>query len=113
MSEQRALMAQAHDAESEGAHVGEGFGADRSVPPRRERGRADARCGRAGLNGPKGRAEGRCGLLWVFPFSSKFLISFLEFKSNQATNSNLNISSICIKQRSKFRFSKMQQIISP
>jgi hypothetical protein len=53
-----------------------------------------------------------------FPFSSEFLISFLfifsfEFKSNEATNSNLNISSICIKQRSKFRLSMMQQFISP
>jgi hypothetical protein len=46
----------------------------------------------------------------LIPFS--FIFSF-EFKPNQATNSNLNISSICIKQRSKFKLSMMQQFISP
>jgi hypothetical protein len=47
-------------------------------------------------------AEGRLG--WaalVFPFSFKFLISFLfilsfEFKSNQTTISDSNISNMCI-----------------
>jgi hypothetical protein len=55
--------------------------------------------GRAGL--------GRTGLGWAelaFPFSFEFLIPFLfifsiEFKSNQITNSNLNVSNMCINQK--------------
>jgi hypothetical protein len=39
-----------------------------------------------------------------FPFSSEFSIPFVfilsfEFKSNQTTNSNLNISNMCINQK--------------
>jgi hypothetical protein len=77
-----------------------------------------AHAGRAGPNGPKGRAGAGCGLLLPFPFNRDFYSLFffifsIEFKPNQATNSNLNISNICIKQRSKFKLNMMQQFMSP
>ena len=101
------------------AHV-RGNGADRSAPP--SRGREGAGTRKHGL-APTGRvrlSEGECGrvdmgqarltgLSWakiVFPFSFpfEFLIPFLfifsmEFKSNQSTISNSNISNMCINQK--------------
>jgi hypothetical protein len=65
------------------------------------------------------RLRGRgCLAFFRLFFYSEFLIPFLfifsfEFKSNQATNSNLNISNMCIKQKSKSRLSMMQQFICP
>jgi hypothetical protein len=50
-------------------------------------------------------AEGKVGWdAFLFFFYSEFLIPFLfifsfEFKLNQTTNSNLNISNMCINQK--------------
>jgi hypothetical protein len=69
-----------------------------------------------GWLGRKAEGEGVLGLLWLFfypEFTNPFLfISSIEFKSNQTTNSNLNISTICIKQRPNSRLSMMQQFMS-
>jgi hypothetical protein len=80
----------------------------------RERGRAR---GRLGLMGRKAELR-KVACCLPFYFYSKFLISFLfifsiEFKSNQTTNSNLNVSNICIKQTAKFKLSMMQHFMSP
>ena len=45
-----------------------------------------------------------------FPFS---FILFFGFKFKHATNSNLNIPNICIKQKVKSRLSMMQHFMSP
>jgi hypothetical protein len=50
----------------------------------------------------QGRREGWSSLGFPFPsdFSNPFLFIFsFEFKSNQTTNSNLNISNMCINQK--------------
>jgi hypothetical protein len=65
----------------------------------RERGGGCAR-ERAGSGGPNGR-EREVWAAFCFPFSSEFSIPFLfifslKFKLNQTTNSNLNISNMCI-----------------
>jgi hypothetical protein len=90
-----------------GARAGEGIDADRQAPPR---GCAHG-CGRAG---PR---EGRLGYFDLFFYSeisNHFLFIFSNgFKSNEATNSNLNISSICIKQKAKSKLSMMQHFMSP
>jgi hypothetical protein len=49
---------------------------------------------------------------FLFFFYSEFLIPFLfiffiKFKSNQTTNSNLNISNMCINQKQSFKLSMM------
>jgi hypothetical protein len=64
---------------------------------------AGTRAGELGLSGQKAEREGWLGC-FLFFFYSKFLIPFLfsfsfEFKSNQTTNSNLNISNMCINQK--------------
>jgi hypothetical protein len=88
--------------ESERARAAEGSGADRLGPSGRGCEEAGTR-GWLGPSGLKGRGRGEAGLLWLFPFYSKFLIPyfifFIEFKSNQTTNSNLNISNMCINQK--------------
>jgi hypothetical protein len=109
-----ALTRRAHGVESRGArgswHRLVGLGWQREEERRHVR-------GELGLMGQK--AERRSGVRAAFGFSfilnlqSPFLFIFsFEFKSNQAINSNLNISSICIKQRSKFKLSMMQQFMS-
>jgi hypothetical protein len=80
--------------------AGEGNDADRQVPPRSERG-----CGRAWAHGAgPSWAETEAGLISGFSFILNFLFLFffiysIEFKSNQTTNSNSNISNMCINQK--------------
>jgi hypothetical protein len=70
-------------------------------PHRAERARAGTRASWA----ERLRGGGLLAAL-VFPFYSEFLIPFLfifsfEFKSNQTTNSILDISNMCINQKNK------------
>jgi hypothetical protein len=81
-----------------------------------ERGQARG-CGRAGPNWAKRLGEEGVWASLGFSFYSEFLICFLfvfsfEFKSNQITNSNWNISSICIKQKAMSKLSMMQHFMS-
>jgi hypothetical protein len=92
-------------AEGDGA-TGARLGWHRQVGPtgHRERGGRAGGLGQVGPGGLKGREGGVAGLFLGFPFSSEFLFHFLfiflfEFKSNQTTNSNLNISHMCINQK--------------
>ena len=106
-------MGWAHGAESSGVRAGEGVDAYRADPPGRERGRAGVRCGRAGPKDRGGGLRAALGFPFILNFYSPFLFIFsFEIKSNQATNLDLNISSICIKQRSKSRLSMIQKFIS-
>jgi hypothetical protein len=85
--------------------------ADNTEPPtgrthRTERGKGKRACTREGGDGslgPKGW-EGGSRASFYFSFILNFLILFLifssfEFKSNQPTNTNLNISNMCINQK--------------
>jgi hypothetical protein len=94
---------------------------DKSAPPSRgTKGGAGTRAlASADKWGPPGRGRARArevgpswakwpresvGLHFLFLFSFEFLVHFLfifsfEFKSNQATNSNSNISNMCINQK--------------
>jgi hypothetical protein len=63
-----------------------------------------------GLSGPKGRGRGGWAA-FGFSFKSEFLIPFVfifffELKSNQTTNSNLNISNMCINQKQSLSSAK-------
>jgi hypothetical protein len=98
-----------HGTEHRGARVGEGVDADRLVPPGREQGRAGAAWSRWVERPSEGGLRAALGFLFILNFYSPFLFIFsFEIISNQARNSNLNILSICIKQRSKYRLSMMQ-----
>jgi hypothetical protein len=115
-----------------------GSGADRSGPQCREREREGPRKeSSTDRSGPPGRGREGEGVrrqelvlmgrmakrgrelgYFLFFFYSEFLIPFLfifsfEFKSNQTTNSNLNISNICLKQKVKSKLSMMQHFMSP
>jgi hypothetical protein len=104
------------------AREGEGIGTDRVGPLSRERAVARMREGRRRHAGPRWQREiARAGkgkwAAWAerpgkggsrasfyFSFILNFLIIFLlfssfEFKSNQPTNTNLNISNMCINQK--------------
>jgi hypothetical protein len=68
-----------------------------------ERAKGEAGAGLGGPDRPKCRGGGDSGFFGFF-FYSKDLFPFLlfssfEFKPNQTTNSNLNVSSICIRQK--------------
>jgi hypothetical protein len=89
------LTGQAHGVENKGACACAGVGADRWDRAGRERRSEGARGAEMGR-----KAEGRVswtafGFSFILNFYSPFLFIFpFEFKSNQATNSNLIISSI-------------------
>jgi hypothetical protein len=63
--------------------------AHRAGPPGDEGEGGVRRARGRGLNGPKGRDRGAAGLLWLFLFSSEFLIHFpFIFSSELNSNSN-------------------------
>jgi hypothetical protein len=115
------LTGRAHGAEARARTRGKRYSADGMGPHRRERGggadmlaplgrgtEGRAWQGRAGPDVLKGREGGVAGLFWGFPFASELLFPFLfifsfELKSNQTTNSNLNISNMCINQKQSLR----------
>jgi hypothetical protein len=68
--------------------------------------------------GPKGRGGRGVRAALAFSFKYEFLNPFIfifsiEFKLNQATNPNLNISNMCINQKIKFRLTVMQHSVTP
>jgi hypothetical protein len=99
-----ALMGRTHGAKRGSAHVARDVGADRLAPSGKGR-EGRARACRRGLGRLGRKAEGEgVWTTFMFFFYYEVLVPFvfvfsIEFKSNQDTNSNLNISNMCINQK--------------